>query len=76
MIEQAHPQRRLGVDKVAGKAHLLGEGRADTGRKVEEYGAGIDAHPPVGVGEGGALGPDDEVAGQGQLETAGHRRAV
>ena len=76
VVRDADPQRGRRVDEVAGQRDLAGPGHADPAGQVDQHGTGVDADPQVGVGERGAVGRDDEVGHQGELEPAGHGRPV
>ena len=76
-LTRPHCERLVGVEEVAGEAHLPGPAHADgLGQQHGEAPARHDPDPGVGVAEAGPLGRDEEVAGQGQLEAAGDGDAV
>ena len=77
VVHEAPRQRGRRVEEVAGDAHLARPPVPD--RLREQHGeppAGHDPDARVGVGEAGALRRDEEVAGERDLEPAGHRGTV
>ena len=77
VVDQAPFVGLPGVDRQAGEGDLPRPRQANQARQaLAEPPAGQDAHPRVGVGETGMLRGDQQVAGQGQLETAGNRVAI
>ena len=77
VVDQAPRQRLLGVDVVAGGAHLPGPANADgLGQHDGQPPAGHDPDPGVGVGEPGLVGGDEEVTAQGHFQPTGHGDAV
>ncbi|SKU95759.1 Uncharacterised protein [Mycobacteroides abscessus subsp. abscessus] len=74
---QACPQRILGGEVVAGQAHPPGQAPPHRERQQGGQPPGRqDANARMGVGESCLLRGDENVAGQCQLQTAGHRSAV
>ena len=77
VVHEPPVERRPGVDEVAGRAHLPGPADADgLGQQHREAPPGLDPDPGMGVGEAGAVGGNEEVAVERDLEAAGDRRAV
>jgi hypothetical protein len=76
VVRQAEVLGRRGVDEVPRHRHLARLGHADAAGQIDEHGPGVDPHPHMRVGEGGPLGGDDEVAGEGNLEAAGDGGSV
>lgn len=74
---QANAQCRGGIDEVARQAHPASEAAPDRGGQPGgQTPAGQHSDTGVRVGEPGALGGDEEVASQRQLQTAGDGRPV
>ena len=68
---------RLGIDEVAGEAHPAGPVDPDElGQADGQAATGHDPDAGMGVGEARPFRRDEEVAGQGQLQPAGHGRSV
>ena len=71
VVGEPDPQRRLGIDEVAGHRNLARLGHPDPARQVDEHGPGIHPDPYVRVCETGSIRRHDEVAGERDLEPAG-----
>ena len=77
VVDEADAQRLLRVDEVAGEAHLARAAHADRLDEQDRAApARLQADAGVGVAEQRALGGDEEVAVERDLQAAGDRRPV
>ena len=77
VVDEAEAEGLLGVQEVAREAHLPGPAHADRLRQEDrQTPPRHHSHPRVGVAELGPFGRDEEVAVEGQLESAGDGDAI
>ena len=77
MVDQPHLIGPLGVDEVAGEAHLGGDlGRDELGKANQAAAGGQQAHLHLGKAEARVVGGHNHVAGQGNLQSPGYRRTI